>query len=151
MRLHKIIVNTICMIIVSSLALSCSSKKGGSDSDTAVRDSVSLVRVLPPYAEIAPGVIDKGAIPVDTDTIIGFSIRNIDSIDVVIDSVTASLPHAKTKISRDSISAGMIIAVGLKLKTPSTPGPFRCEMRVYSKGVTKPSYFEMTGEIIERP
>ena len=94
--------------------------------------------------------MDKGPISVDTDTIISFSMQNIDSINVIIDSVTVSLPYAKAKISRDSIPAGMIVAVGLQMNTPSAPGPFKCEMRVYSKGVTKPSYFEMTGEIIER-
>lgn len=135
--------------ILSSLILvSCSfGAKETKQGVNSTIDSVSIVRVLPPDARIASSTVDFGSLPSGVDTILSFSIRNVDTIGVKIDSIIFSLPEAKAKFSRDTIGVQTIIAAGLKIVTPENSGDFVWEMDIYFKDIAKPSKFTLTGNI----
>lgn len=131
-------------LILASCSFGANETKQGINSTI---DSVSIVRVLPPDARIASSTVDFGSLPAGVDTILSFSIRNVDTIGVKIDSIIFSLPEAKTKFSRDTIGVQTIIAAELQLVTPENSGDFAWEMDIYFKDIAKPSKFTLTGNI----
>ena len=141
----------IFIAIFVGLCSSCTNKSVSTETvqtaESTSHDSVILVRVLPPYAEIASNIVDKGVLKADLDTLLSFSVQNIDKFPIEIDSIQVSMPDAKPWASRNSIKNDMIIAVGAEMRTPKEKGPFSCKLKIFAKGVAKSSDFEIVGVI----
>ena len=134
-------------IVAGLMMLSCAHSAKSNEPTDSARDTVRLVRVVPPKTMIVSSIVDKGRLRAGSDTALFFSMQNIDTFAISIDHIEATLPYCRPAISRDSVIAGMEVALGIELTVPQEKGPFSCGLNVYTKGVTKPSYFEINGEI----
>ncbi len=139
--------NLFYCIISTVLLVSCSRGNNVPAEVSQLRDSANIVWVLPPDARVASSTIDYGQLRAGVDTVLYFSIRNLDSVGVKIDTVKFSHQDRKPVFTRDTIGPQTIIGAGIRFVTPDTPGEFSCEMSIHSKNVSKPAIFVIKGEI----